>query len=261
MVRGGGRDPEGRAFAASSGLRGIIDTGEATMNRSGLAVLFSAALCVFATGCPATVPYEAQVFTLSDLGTFDARRELEETIARARSPRILSAHVDEFSFAWYFQGVVRGRRERYQNYVKIYYRNVAKIDLYENNYVYLWGQSDQYLTKILFHTPEDARRFIDLIESLTARRTQGPPPDELYLPDSDTYHRPGDPGDERVDREDRDPYAPRRPADGPAPGDPFGDGGAPPPPSRDGAPPPPSDDGAPPPPGEGSGAYDEPPGK
>ena len=49
----------------------------------------------------------------------------------------------------------------------IYYRSTGRIELYDNNIVRVFYGGRMSL-EILFHTPDDARKFVDLVSSFVA---------------------------------------------------------------------------------------------
>ena len=142
------------------------------------ALLLALATGGLGTGCIATVPYEPNQAISDDLGVYEAQRRLEETLARAIEPPIIAPEVTESSFGYTFKEIIRGAyyipMGSVENYNRIYFANVGRLELYENHYVYVYGHDDRLINKVLFGSAEDATLFIDLVWSLRNRRPSTP---------------------------------------------------------------------------------------
>ena len=57
-----------------------------------------------------------------------------------------------------------------------YFANIARIDLYSNNAVFVVDRNDRVVSKVAFGNPTDARSFIDVLSFYRARRLQGAAP-------------------------------------------------------------------------------------
>jgi hypothetical protein len=133
-------------------------------------VLLGSAL---STGCVSVVPYQPDEGLVTQLGQDAAKRELSDTLSRAILPRVsaVNATDDYVEYDWqqshpgpFFAPIVTG------NKTQIRYANIGRIEIYANNYVFVWWPGDQRRDEVQFANPEDARKFADLLMSFRAAR-------------------------------------------------------------------------------------------
>lgn len=126
-----------------------------------------------AAGCIAVVPYAPRTTLIADQGLQDVKRLLFEVSTRALNPHItvVDANEEFFCYGWtetflgpFYTPVTASHKNT------IFYVNVSRIEIYENNNVFIWGPGDQRVDKILFGSLEDAKLFADCLTSLKATR-------------------------------------------------------------------------------------------
>lgn len=128
-------------------------------------------------GCPSTVPYKPQPGVLQEVQPTEARSRLRETLGRAIEPPILWVDVTDDSLRYRYKDVIHGpfgipsgSVERTQ---EVFFVNVRRTELYDNNWVYLYGVDQRLTTKVCFDNEHDARSFADLVSSFRERRVYG----------------------------------------------------------------------------------------
>lgn len=134
-------------------------------------------LLLVCAGCPSTVPYQPQQGVLAEVDTSEARSRLRETLGRAIEPPVLWVDVDDDSVRYRYKDVIHGpfgiptgSVERTQ---EVFFVNVRRVELYDNNWVYLYGVDQRLIAKVCFDTERDARSYADLVSSFRERRVRG----------------------------------------------------------------------------------------
>jgi hypothetical protein len=135
-------------------------------------------LCVAAlAGCPSTVPYKPQGGVLEEVDGGEARARLRETTGRAIEPPIVWVQVDDESLRYRYRepvrgpfGIPTGSKERTQ---EVFYVNVRRVELWDNDWVYMYGVDQRLIAKLCFDSEQDARSFADLLTSFRERRVRG----------------------------------------------------------------------------------------
>jgi hypothetical protein len=138
--------------------------------RRTLAILAAAA--AIGAGCVTVVPYQADEGTVDRLGLEDAKKKLAEVMNRAMDPRIATVEPRDDTVRYTWQITTPGAfyvPVTTTNFTEIFYRNIGRFELYDNNYVFIWGLNDARVDKVLFANQEDARAFVDLLMSMRAR--------------------------------------------------------------------------------------------
>ena len=134
-------------------------------------VILAAALAVVcvAGGCISVVPYQPNEGLVAAKGAPEVSKTCAEVMNRAVDPHVTAIDVTEefIRYAWIqssmgpFYTTINTPAEN-----RIYYVNVARVELYKNNNVYVWAPADSRVDKILFSNPEDAKLFLDCLLSL-----------------------------------------------------------------------------------------------
>jgi len=128
-----------------------------------------------AAGCIAVVPYQPRSALVAEQGLPEVKRLLSEVTRRAINPHITTVDVQD-DFLWYsWTETYPGPfyvpvTTSHQN--QIYFANIGRIELYENNNVYVWGPGDSRRDMVLFADANDAKLFIDCLNSLKAARVK-----------------------------------------------------------------------------------------
>lgn len=133
------------------------------------------AVCLvgLSTGCISVVQYAPNEGLVQTKGVEDVRKQLGEVMNRSVNPHVTATEVTDeylqynwseaYMGAWY-QQVTTSHQNR------IYFANLSRVEIYENNNVYLWWPNDQRVDKLLFASMEDAKLFVDCVSSLRAAR-------------------------------------------------------------------------------------------
>ena len=145
------------------------------MTRLG-AALFGLIVLAAGPGCVSVVPYTPKTSLIEEMGYKDAQGRFGELMTRARSPRIGDATIDskkfEFSLVgghaggWWWGWGAPGARP------VIYHNNIGRLDVYENNKVFVLGPDERKMTEFLFSSQQDCFLFADLVWSF--KSYQGP---------------------------------------------------------------------------------------
>lgn len=131
------------------------------------------ALLVSGAGCISVVPYTPNTGVIEDRGYEGAQQMFGEVVTRCRAPRIADGKIDESKFevniqghhgwGWY-AGVVQGGP------MSIYHNNLGRLDVYENNKVFVISTDERKLAEFLFADQSDAFLFCDLIYSFKTHK-------------------------------------------------------------------------------------------
>jgi hypothetical protein len=107
---------------------------------------------------------------VADMGVEGVQKELKIISTRASAPRIVDVEFNDVGFvyshdahhpmAWGLAPV--------QGKTSVVYDNLARLDLYENNRVFIIGPNNRELAAITFGNPSDAEGWCDLVLSLKA---------------------------------------------------------------------------------------------
>jgi len=129
----------------------------------------SAVVVSVAGGCISVVPYEPNVGLVAAKGAPEVNRICAEVMNRAVNPHVTAVDVtDEYlRYAWIqtqmgpFYTEINTPAEN-----RIYYVNLARVEIYQNFNVYVWGPQDSRVDKVMFSNMEDAKLFADCLMSL-----------------------------------------------------------------------------------------------
>jgi hypothetical protein len=127
-----------------------------------------------ALGCTPRTDYQPRDQVLDGLGAPEQERKFSEALTRAVKPRITGVQVDLNRYAYQAEVTVHGAYGipvgSAGRAVSVYFANVERVDVYENNAVFVVGTNGRVVDKVVFGTPEDARAFADVVASYRALR-------------------------------------------------------------------------------------------
>ena len=138
------------------------------------AILFLGTLAV-GSGC-SVMPYQPNEGKVRELGKSGARTELKATVLRARAAgggTITGVEVGDESLKVKAQHGQMGmfyQVSTVQVENEIYFGLVDRVDLYSNNWAYVYQRGGQLGLQVLLASPEDAKTFADLVMSLRAQK-------------------------------------------------------------------------------------------
>jgi hypothetical protein len=141
-----------------------------------IAGVFRVPLLGLQLGCVAVLPYQPQENLVSKDGFETVKARLSELLTRSVQPQVTSVEVTEEFVRYGWTQTVMGpfyAPMTTGGLVQIFYANVARIEVYENHNVFLWGPGDQRVDKILFANDQDAKALADSITSWRAARRPG----------------------------------------------------------------------------------------
>lgn len=127
----------------------------------------------FFSGCVALVPHSPNTRLVEELGADAAESKFAEILNRSTQPRYQGTEVSEDSFKTSQTGVVMGawyQTHHVTNQIQIYFNNISRVEVYENNAVFVRGVGDVVLLRAAFTNLEDATMLADLIESFKASK-------------------------------------------------------------------------------------------
>jgi hypothetical protein len=141
----------------------------------------AAAVCIlwagYLAGCVKVVPRQPNTKAVEELGVDAAKQRLQEVLTRAVDPRIAVVAVADDSLRYKWDQPIQGwygvPAGSVQNETQIFFRNIARMEVYENNKVFVYGPGGR-IDQILFPSQADAFQFHDLLESFRMR--PAPPP-------------------------------------------------------------------------------------
>ena len=137
------------------------------------ALLLLGATTFTSPGCVSVVPYAPNTTLVDARGFPEIHRTASEVLNRALDPHITTVDITEAYLQYGWTGTYVGpfwNPITTSHESRIYFANVARVELYANHNVFVWGPQDQRVDKILFATSEDACLFLDCLMSLRATR-------------------------------------------------------------------------------------------
>lgn len=129
-----------------------------------------------AIGCVALVPYSANTERFKDQKPEDIKKTFAELVTRSLEPRYTSAEINEdflkcdsqhtYLGPFYTTQVVPGVSQ-------VYFNNVSKIEIYENNKVWIYDTAGRVAFPTTFASRDDCLLLVDIIETFRARKAAG----------------------------------------------------------------------------------------
>ena len=145
--------------------------------RAGAAVLILVG--AYLAGCVKVVPRQPNLKVVEEVGAEDAKKRLGEVMTRSADPRISVVDATDDGVRYRWDQVIQGwygiPAGTVQNETQIFFKNIEKIEVYENNNVFVYGPGGR-IDKVLFSAQQDAFLFHDLLESFRARAMNAKPP-------------------------------------------------------------------------------------
>lgn len=135
---------------------------------SSLAIL---CLCL-GTSCIAIVPYEPKTSVLQTLGEEEAAKRFDRLLTKSTDWRFNVAEAGKDHFDAEKLEVILGAfwvQHTVPSSLRIYYADVSRIEVYENNVVYLRNPSGVVTLKATFPSRDAAFEFADLVASYKAQ--------------------------------------------------------------------------------------------
>ncbi len=120
-------------------------------------------------GCAAVQDYQPKTNMIQEMEIKDAQRQLRDILLRATFPKVTSVSFTEDaikiksqqSHLGFFYQTVTNQLEN-----DLYFSLLDRMQIYENNFVFIYGSGNRLQMKILFPTKEEAQTFMDLLWSL-----------------------------------------------------------------------------------------------
>jgi hypothetical protein len=142
-----------------------------------------AALCIlsaaYIVGCVKVVPRQPNTKAVEELGADTAKQRLQEVMTRSVDPRIVGVTVADDSVRYRWDQPIQGwygvPAGSVQNETQIFFRNIDRMEVYENNKVFVYGPAGR-IDQILFGNQADAFQFHDLLESFRTYKPATPAP-------------------------------------------------------------------------------------
>jgi hypothetical protein len=129
-----------------------------------LRVLWLLLVCVvsgLSAGCPRAVSYQPNEGMVETLGVPQARQLLKETILRSVNPRVDDVEVTADFVRYHLAGTTYD--------VRIFFKDVQRAEIFNNNVVLLWGGDQRMLARPLLANTQDATTFADLVLAFAQR--------------------------------------------------------------------------------------------
>jgi hypothetical protein len=127
---------------------------------------------LLAWGCVGEVPYRPDDRLAASVGTGEAKQRMSQILKRAREPRITTVRPTDDYVQYFWERLAPETALIDPLYVanvaEIHYSTVTGVEVYENNWVFVWGPLRENVDKVLFSSQEDARTFADLVTSFRA---------------------------------------------------------------------------------------------
>ncbi|HSD51363.1 MAG TPA: hypothetical protein VLG48_08145 [Candidatus Methylomirabilis sp.] len=142
-----------------------------------LKLLLLCCISALAVGCPAVVSYQPNERLVVDLGVEQARKRLQETLSRSINPRVIEVQVAQEFVNYRYQQPILGPygiqvgMTMAEN--RVHFQNVSRVEVFENNVVFLRAANEVILAQVIFASQEDAKTFADLILSFRAQVHRG----------------------------------------------------------------------------------------
>lgn len=132
---------------------------------------FIIAVSVVGPGCVAVVPHQPDTTLVAKGGIEDVKKRITEVLNRAVQPHVTSVEVTPDSLKYSWSQAIMGPFFAVQTLpgmVQILYSNIARVEVYDNNKVFVWAPGDARREELLFANLDDAKLFADLLLSLKA---------------------------------------------------------------------------------------------
>lgn len=145
-------------------LHGNSDEQPSTVALRVLLLLLGCVVSTLSVGCPSTVSYQPNEGVVDTLGVPQAQQRLKDTLLRSVNPRVDDVEVTDDFMRYHLAGTTYD--------VRVFFKDVQRAEVYNNNVVLIWGGDQRVLARPLFANTQEATTFADLVLSF-ARRARG----------------------------------------------------------------------------------------
>jgi len=145
-------------------LHGNLDAQTSIVELRVLWLLLVCVVSALGTGCPSTVSYQPNEGVVDTLGVPQAQQFLKDTLLRSVNPRVDDVEVTDDFMRYHLAGTAYD--------VRIFFKDVQRVEVYSNNVVLIWGGDQRMLARPLLANTQEATTFADLVLSF-ARRARG----------------------------------------------------------------------------------------
>lgn len=172
-----GGDMIGRRWDREKGKSLVADPSGASRRGPVLQLLLICCISALAAGCPAVVSYQPNDRLVVDLGVEQARKRLQETLSRSINPRVIEVQVTQEFVNYRYQQPILGPFGAQVGVTmaenRVHFQNVSRVEVFENNVVFLRAANEIILAQLIFANQDDAKTFADLILSFRAQAPRG----------------------------------------------------------------------------------------
>jgi hypothetical protein len=145
-------------------LHGNSDEQTSTVELRVLWLLLVCVVSAIGIGCPSTVSHQPNEGIVDTLGVPQAQQLLKDTLLRSVNPRVDDVEVTDDFMRYHLAGTAYD--------VRIFFKDVQRAEVYNNNVVLIWGGDQRMLARPLLANTQEATTFADLVLSF-ARRAGG----------------------------------------------------------------------------------------
>ena len=154
----------GMARNIAQKLHGNSDEQTSTVELRVLWLLLVCVVSAIGVGCPSTVSHQPNEGIVDTLGVPQAQQLLKDTLLRSVNPRVDDVEVTDDFMRYHLAGTTYD--------VRIFFKDVQRAEVYNNNVVLIWGGDQRMLARPLLANTQEATTFADLVLSF-ARRARG----------------------------------------------------------------------------------------
>jgi hypothetical protein len=142
-------------------LYGSPDEQTSTVQLRVLWLLLMCVVSALGTGCPSTVSYQPNEGMVDTLGVSQAQQLLKDMLLRSVNPRVDDVQVTDDFVRYHLAGTSYD--------VRIFFKDVQRAEVFNNNVVLIWGVDQRMLARPLLANTQDATTFADLVLSFARR--------------------------------------------------------------------------------------------
>ena len=127
------------------------------------------------SGCVSIIPHQPNLQLVEELGEAAAVQKFAETLNRSTQPRYQGTEVLKDSFKTKQVGVVMGAwysTHQISSDIQVYFNNISRVEVYDNNVVFIRGIADEILLRATFMNIQDATTLADLLESFKVAKSK-----------------------------------------------------------------------------------------
>jgi hypothetical protein len=120
-------------------------------------LLLVCVVSILGTGCPRAVSYQPNEGVVDTLGMPQAQQLLKDTLLRSVNPRVDDVEVTDDFVRYHLAGTSYD--------VRIYFKDVQRAEVFNNDVVLIWGGDQRMLARPLLANTQEAKTFADLVLS------------------------------------------------------------------------------------------------